>query len=90
MVLEGQVQNLRNDITLAGRGTQEKVEAMHAKLGDNHEKLVDSVHDRLAGLLERRKVRWGVWVLLAVVAQVGAVAGWVVWRKRKGGAKKYL
>ncbi|MCJ1248023.1 hypothetical protein MMC30_005238 [Trapelia coarctata] len=89
--LEGQVQNLRNDITLAGKGTEEKVDAMHKRLGDTHERLVDSVHDRLAGLLERRRVRWGIWGALAVVVQVGAVAAWMIYRReRQSGGKKYL
>jgi len=85
------MQSLRNDIALAGKGTEEKVDAMHKSLGDTHERLLDSVHDRLTGLLERRRVRWGLWVALAVVLQVGGVAGWMVYRRRReSGGKKYL
>ncbi|TGZ78571.1 concanavalin A-like lectin/glucanase [Ascodesmis nigricans] len=63
---------------------------IESKFEESGRRVVENVHQRVETVVKEHRVRWG-WVLLAVVgAQVGGVVGWRVWKKRRGGVKKYL
>lgn len=66
---------------------------MHTKLGERHDALLEGLQERVGHLLSAsgKKTGWGFLVFMAVLVQMGALAGYVVYkRRREGGVKKYL
>ncbi|MCJ1478128.1 hypothetical protein MMC13_006804 [Lambiella insularis] len=91
--LEVQIGELKQTIALASKDTGGKFNEMHAKLGEKHDALLEGLQERVGHLLSTgsKKTGWGFLVVMVVLVQIGAVAGYVVYkRRREGGAKKYL
>jgi LPXTG-motif cell wall-anchored protein len=89
--LESLFQELRNDIAQTGKGNAAKFDALHATVGEGHERLLEGVQERLSDLIERRGGRWGPRALFALGLLVLAAGGWAWWRKRReDDSKKFL
>ncbi|MCJ1399093.1 hypothetical protein MMC11_002295 [Xylographa trunciseda] len=84
---------LKQTIALAGKDTGGKFEEMHVKIGERHDALLEGLQERVGNLLVAggKKRSWGFLMLMVVLVQVGGLAGYWYYRKRKdGGVKKYL
>ncbi|MCJ1390128.1 hypothetical protein MMC18_002986 [Xylographa bjoerkii] len=91
--LENQLGELKQTIALAGKDTGGKFEEMHAKIGERHDALLEGLQERVGNLLITggKKRSWGFLMLMVVLVQVGGLAGYWYYRKRRdGGVKKYL
>ena len=91
--LENQLGELKQTIALAGKDTGGKFEEMHAKIGERHDALLEGLQERVGHLLTaggKQRSR-GFLILMVVLVQVGGLAGYWYYRKRRdGGVKKYL
>ncbi|MCJ1286333.1 hypothetical protein MMC26_005678 [Xylographa opegraphella] len=91
--LENQLGELKQTIALAGKDTGGKFEEMHAKIGERHDALLEGLQERVGHLLTAggKKRSWGFLMLMVVLVQVGGLAGYWYYRKRRDGTvKKYL
>ncbi|MCJ1383024.1 hypothetical protein MMC17_006137 [Xylographa soralifera] len=91
--LENQLGELKQTIALAGKDTGGKFEEMHAKIGERHDALLEGLQERVGHLLSAggKKRGWGFLMLMVVIVQVGGLAGYWYYRKRRDGSvKKYL
>ena len=93
VALENQLGELKQTIALAGKDTGGKFEEMHAKIGERHDALLEGLQERVGNLLAAggKNRSWGFLMLMVVFVQIGGLAGYWYYRKRRdGGVKKYL
>jgi len=91
--LENQLGALKQTIALAGKDTGGKFEEMHTKIGERHDALLEGLQEHVGNFVAAGgKMRsWGFLMLMVVLVQVGGLAGYWYYRKRRdGGVKKYL